>query len=837
MSPEQLREENKRLKNELDSLKKSKRAVLLLSKEQAEEALKKNEALHAKMIENIGDVIAIIDKNGINLYKSPNLEKLFGWKPEELVGRSIWEIVHPVDLTAAKKLFSFLQREPGLSGSIECRFQCKDGNYRWIEFKGINMNNDPDIKGILGNYHEISDRKLAEEKIFQSNSLLKAILESSPDVIVFALDKNYRYLNFNPQHKKVMKEIWGRDIVPGMSFLDALGNHRDKEAVKVNFDRALSGESFVIVEAYGNEQLSRHVWQDYWSPVEDDNGEIIGLTCFVLNVTELYRKEEALRASEEFLSETQMIAKLGTYVLDVPSGKWESSEMLDRIFGIDSGYVKDIKGWENIMQADWRETMSFYFQQKVIGEKEPFDREYKITRQCDQAERWVHGLGKLSFNERGEPLKMVGTIRDITERKETEILLMEKTNEIEAQNEEYQQINEELVQTNEELYRAKEHAEESDRLKTAFLQNISHEIRTPMNGIMGFAEMLNRPGLSDKKRRSFTSIINNSANQLLSIVTNILTISSIDARQERVSNAPVCVNNIIVDLLAIFKSQASSQNLSLYAKQPLTDQQSEIIADETKITQVLSNLLTNALKFTHQGFIEFGYILQDIKDYNNEKQKAAAELKFYVKDTGIGIPANLHDKIFERFRQVDLEVSKRRGGSGLGLSISKGFVELMDGELWVESDSGKGSAFYFTIPYIPVNDSKENATASNVNNGKTVLVAEDEEYNYLLIEEYLIDMDLNLIHAKDGAEAVDICNNTTIDLVLMDIKMPIMDGHTAALKIKETFPGLPVIAQSAYALEHEKLKFGAAFDEYLTKPINEKDLRNKLMNILGIGER
>ncbi len=429
---------------------------------------------------------------------------------------------------------------------------------------------------------------------------------------------------------------------------------------------------------------------------------------------------------------------------------------------------------------------------------------------------------------------MVGTIRDITEQKELEILLMEKTNEIESQNEEYQQINEELVQTNEELYRAKEHAEESDRLKTAFLQNISHEIRTPMNGIMGFAEMLNKPGLSENKRKSFTNIIINSSNQLLSIVTNILTISSIDARQERVNMAPVCINNIIVDLLSIFKTQATSQNLSLYAKQPLTDRQSEILADETKITQVLSNLLTNALKFTHQGFIEFGYVLRDRKEDSKTGHITPSELQFYVKDTGIGIPGYLHEKIFERFRQVDLEVSKRRGGSGLGLSISKGFVELMDGKIWVESEPGNGSVFYFTIPYQPVHESEENVASSTIGKRKkTVLVAEDEEYNYLLIEEYLIDMDVNLIHAKDGAEAVDICMHENIDLVLMDIKMPVMDGHSAAKKIKKKYPKLPVIAQSAYALEHEIEKYEGIFDDYITKPINENELKNKLLAVLN----
>ena len=373
---------------------------------------------------------------------------------------------------------------------------------------------------------------------------------------------------------------------------------------------------------------------------------------------------------------------------------------------------------------------------------------------------------------------------------------------------------------------AKEKAEESDRLKTAFLQNMSHEVRTPLNAIIGFSKMLDKPELSPDKRKNFTSIVINSSNQLLSIVNDVLTISSLETKQETVNLQNVCINTIVLDLFSIFKVQSLNKNISIYVQHELTDKESQIFTDKTKVNQILTNLLSNALKFTHEGYVEFGYKMKHPEE----------QLEFYVKDTGIGIKAVHLDAIFERFRQADLSTSRVYGGTGLGLAISKSFVELLGGRIWVDSVVGEGSTFYFTIPYRPVFESgrassllKQNATS------RTVLVAEDEEFNYLLIEEILIEMDIKLLHAKNGAEAVEACQrHPHITLVLMDIKMPIMDGHTAAKQIKEFKPTLPIVAQSAYALESEIEKYSGIFDDYLTKPIKVEDLKQLVMKYIEI---
>ncbi len=307
--------------------------------------------------------------------------------------------------------------------------------------------------------------------------------------------------------------------------------------------------------------------------------------------------------------------------------------------------------------------------------------------------RYLHKNGKtvltevrttLQNDEYGNPLYLINTIIDITERKHQEFLLKEKNEEIETQNEEYKQINI-------ELQKAVAKAEENDRLKTAFLQNMNHEIRTPLNAIAGFTQLLSRTDITEDERANFGSIIENSSAQLVSIINDVLSIASLETKQETLNIEKVNVNEILTDLHAIFKSQADIKGIALDVNTELSNEQSEIYTDKTKVTQILTNFLSNALKFTHEGKISFGYRLKDV-----DKKPV---LEFFIKDSGIGIAPENIEKIFERFRQADLSISYKYGGTGLGLSISKGLVELLGGTIWVSSAPGKGSIFYFTLPY------------------------------------------------------------------------------------------------------------------------------------------
>jgi PAS domain S-box-containing protein len=526
-------------------------------------------------------------------------------------------------------------------------------------------------------------------------------------------------------------------------------------------------------------------------PLIDTNQEIKEIVISFINITKRIEIEKSLRDSEIFLRETQKIAKLGTYVMEIKSGNWTSSELCDEIMGIGENFNRTYENGNSLLHPDWQKLMSEYFQTCIKNNDKNFEHEYKIIRQNDKAERWMQSIGNIKYNENNEATYLVATLKDITNRKELEL----------------------------HLIKAKEKAEENEKLKSAFLQNMSHEIRTPMNAIVGFSRMLERQDLSDEKRKSFSSIIVTSSNQLLAIVTDILTISSIDTNQEKVNITKVNINEVIIDLLSIFQAQLSNHNVSLFTKQQLSKADSEIYTDKTKIIQILTNLIANALKFTHDGYVEFGYVVK-----NNM-------LEFYVKDTGIGIESNKHDEIFKRFRQANSDINRKYGGTGLGLSISKGFTELLGGKIWINSEPGKGSCFYFTIPYKPVTEPKKrDVNDFTIRQTLNILIAEDEEINFLLLEELLNNSNCKVTHAKDGQEAIDMFkSDPDIDLVLMDIKMPVMDGYTAAKAIKSFNSSIPIIAQSGFALDNEKERFnGGVFNDYITKPIDETELKQTL---------
>jgi len=400
--------------------------------------------------------------------------------------------------------------------------------------------------------------------------------------------------------------------------------------------------------------------------------------------------------------------------------------------------------------------------------------------------------------------KLIGihsTIRDITERKLAEQLLIQ----------------------------AKDKAEESDRLKTAFLHNISHEIRTPINSIVGFSEFLNEPNLKPEKLKHFTDIITQSSYQLLSIISDIVSIATIEAGQEKIHETEVNLNSILRLLSEQFELKSQKENFCLILKHLLPDNEVTILSDETKLKQILTNLIGNAIKFTKQGYVNFGYKLKD------------NELEFFVEDTGIGIPHEMHDEIFKRFHQVENTTARQFGGSGLGLSISKAYVELMGGKIWLTSELNKGSTFYFTIPYKKVKKSpivekqplKEIKDESDLI--KTILIAEDEDSNFMLLEEMLSTLNINIIRAINGIEAVNTCKlNNRIDLILMDIKMPIMDGYEATKQIKKIKPNLPIIAQTAYSTEVDRNKaLASGCTDFVGKPIKKILLISKIKEHLS----
>ncbi len=379
-----------------------------------------------------------------------------------------------------------------------------------------------------------------------------------------------------------------------------------------------------------------------------------------------------------------------------------------------------------------------------------------------------------------------------------------------------------------ELIKAKDKAEESDKLKTAFLANMSHEIRTPMNGILGFAEMLNDDSLSRPNRKKYLNIINSNGKVLINLIDDIIDFAKIESGQVNILQDDFSLNNLLDQIQSTFLTRSLKKDKSkvkILAKKAFPDEKSFIRTDPIRLRQVLTNLVGNAIKFTHSGYIEFGYDLEDFKT-----------LRFYVKDTGIGISGDKIHLIFERFMQADSSPSRKYGGSGLGLAISKGLVELLNGRMWAESEEGVGSTFYFTIPFSSANKKEEERTENKHTrthhnwDGKLFLVAEDDKFSYKFLEGFLKQTKAEVLRASDGREAVEICrNNPGIDLVLMDIQMPEMNGLTATGEIKKFNSRVPIIAQTANAINEERVRcLEAGCDDFITKPVNINELYDKI---------
>jgi len=372
-----------------------------------------------------------------------------------------------------------------------------------------------------------------------------------------------------------------------------------------------------------------------------------------------------------------------------------------------------------------------------------------------------------------------------------------------------------------ELIEAKEKAEQSDRLKSAFLANMSHEIRTPMNGIIGFSGLLKNIDLNSEKQQEYIRVIEKSGDRMLNIINEIIDISKIESGLMKVHISNVNVNQCLEDNYRFFKPEAAKKNIELKLAKVLNTNEAIIKTDQDKLSGVLINLIKNAIKYTDKGSIEFGCSL------NNSKN----ELKFYVKDSGIGIPVHRQNAIFERFIQADIEDKMVRQGAGLGLTISRAYVDMLEGELWLESKENEGSTFYFTLPYknhvtIESVYLKSNTDMQNRLKMLKILIVEDDESSNELLTLLVSKFGEEIISVNNGIKAVEACkNNPDIDLILMDIQMPDMNGYEATKLIREFNKNVVIIAQTAFALAGDKQKsIAVGCNDYISKPIKMDQL-------------
>ncbi len=753
-------------------------------------------------------------KTGVFKKVNEKYTEIIGYSKEEMYGMDFIKISYPEDLQADLDNMERIIRKEIPYFEMEKRLIRKDGKIIYVKLVVASLADYPEYSGYsLSLVQDITESKLLFNQLESSNVELKQAIQKAEEnekryrsVLKTALDGYWvvdetgRFLEVNQAYCRMSG--YSEKQLLGMCIGDVDAIEKQEDTIK----------RIEAIQNYGemrfesvHRRKDRSLYNVEVSAQLKENGQIV---VFLHDITQRKKSELELMAArdkaeqnEAQLLESQRAARLGYYVFDIQRDRWISSEMLDEIFGIDSSFSKDIAGWIKIIHPDFRNEIEKYLMNDFILQKKNFNMEYKIINQKNESVLWVHDLGKIEFNKNGEPVKVIGTVQDITERKK----MME------------------------ELVVARDKAEESDRLKSAFLANMSHEIRTPMNGILGFTNLLLEPDLTSEQRENFIQVIQQSGERMLDTVNDIIDISKIEAGLVDVNLSEFNLNEKMEYYFNFFEREAKKKGLYFTCKKGLADKKSIIKTDKIKLGAILTNLIKNAIKFTFTGGIDFGYSIV----HNNNQ----SFIQFYVSDTGVGIPAHRQKAVFNRFEQADIDDKMVFEGSGLGLTITKSYVEMLSGEILLDSVVGKGSTFSFTIPYVSIctkseTDVEKDAVSFNQikNTGSTILIVEDDEISALYLKKILEGISNAIIHASNGADSVRLFKeNPEISLVLMDIKMSGMDGFTAMNEIRKLNKNVPVIAQTAYALEGDREKaLKAGFVDYITKPIDRNLLIERI---------
>jgi PAS domain S-box-containing protein len=769
----------------------------ITERKRIEEEVQESEERFRIIFENLFDGISIYYED-----PDPLKRKLFECNEQyaALAGRSRNELLQ---LGITNELQIVLE-DKGIKNHPENpggRTKYREGTFSWIRPDG--KENVVEYRGMpvtwrgkqytLGLDHDITERIKYESEL---RKLSKVVEQSPVSIIITDIKGNIEYIN--PK----LTELTGYQIaeVLGKNPRIFSSGEIPKSEYKVLWDTISSGK-----EWHGEIHNKKKNGDLYWelasiSPIIDEKGKITHFLAVKEDITERRHAEELLKESENFLKETQSIASLGSYILDVRTGMWQSSEILDNVFGIDEKYIRSIDGWTSIIHPEWRKLMADYFSKHVLGEHARFDKEYKIVRNNDKEERWVHGRGELEFDNNNQPVRMIGTIVDITESKKAEL----------------------------ELINAKEKAEAANKLKDAFIANISHEIRTPLNGLLGMTSLIKdlfQNNIKEEDEAIFEGI-NISSHRIIRTIDMILNYSRLQVGEFNIRSDKINISLICSNLIKEFNTAANIKFLELTFRNNCGDV--EIIADEHSITMAISNLIDNAIKFTNKGSVNV--ILN--KDQNND-------LVLDVNDTGIGINQEYIEHMFEPYRQEEMGYGRAYDGLGIGLSIVKKIITLNKYSINMESEKGKGTTFSINFGKVAkYHETKSKAEISDniipepeELSNKLVLLVEDDLMNQVTIKKFLGNK-YKAITTDSSDGALEMLKSNKVDLILMDVSIRGSKNGlelTKELKASKEFSRIPIIAVTAHAFKEDREKaLTAGCNSYLAKPFTKESLLNMI---------
>lgn len=755
---------------------------------QAEETLRKSEEKLRFFTDNSPMAVIEWDSNFNITRWSGDSEKIFGWTLSDVIGKNIMDIniIYEDDLEDVKTSIKVLRRGKlkQMSSIRNCRKDGKAITCDW--YNTVLKNKAGEIESVLSQVLDNTEKMQSESALRESEKHYRSLFDNMLNCFAYCqmhYDMNdipcdFTYLSVNKafETQTGLLNAVGRRVTELIPTID----DKDKELISIYGQVSKNGEP-------RNFEIFLNSIKEWYS-VSAYCPKYGYFVAVFEKITERKSIEINLASSNKFNSQIISSVQEGIIVYDKNLRYQVWNPFMEKITGIPASEAigklpKDIFSF--LDDVDVIERL-----RKCLNGEYPVSVDFPFIVPATGKSGWASDKSIPFLDVNGSVSGVIGTVHDLTERKKNEI----------------------------ELIIAKEKAEESDHLKSAFLTNMSHEIRTPMNGILGFAELLKEPDLKPDEIRDYVQTIQISGARLLNTINSIIDISKIESGLIDVDMNETNVNEKIEFSYKFFKPEAEKKGLKLSFKNGLPENESIILTDNEKLYGILTNLIKNAIKFTYEGSVEFGY------------QKKGKYLEFYVKDTGVGIPEKQLEIIFQRFRQGSESHNRGYEGSGLGLSISKNYIEMLGGKIWVESQEGIGSTFCFTIPYNPAITTKMGrmvASSSNKNRieigSLKVLIAEDDEISFSLLKRTFQKFCRTVLHAETGIQAVEMCkNNRDIDLVLMDIRMPHMDGLEATRRIRQFNKDLIIIAQSAYGFTSDSEKaLSAGCNDSITKPVDK----------------